>query len=69
MFILAYNLHWPISELRVMPTRERKWFMKRLTEQINYEKEQTKKAGKKTSSTQFGGTPVGSIPRSPPTHE
>lgn len=69
MFVLAYNLHWPLSDLRQMATRERRWYIKRLTQQLDYEKDQMKKAGKKTSSTQFGGSPVGSIPRSPPTRE
>jgi hypothetical protein len=69
MFVLGYHLHWPLSELRIMATRERKWYMERLTQQIKHENEQTKKAGKKTSGTQFGGKPVGNIPRPPPTRE
>ncbi len=69
MFILAYNLHWPLSEMREMPTRERRWYIKRLTEQIEYEKEQINKTKTKSSTGQFSGKSVGMIPRSPPTQE
>jgi len=51
-----------------MPTRERKWYMDRLKEQMKYEKEEMQKT-RKTSTGQFSGKPVGKIPRPPPTQE
>ena len=46
-FILQYHLHMNYSDVREMPIRYRQWFVKRLSEELERQAENAKKASDK----------------------